>query len=64
MRREDEAAADREVVRRLSDEELERYDRALKEALEEDFAEEDLSILERVEQLYEEVVNEEPTSAS
>ena len=51
-------------MRRLTDEELELYDRALKRALEEGFAEEDRPILERVERLYEEVVNEETTSAS
>ena len=51
-------------MRRLTDEELELYDRALKRALEEGFAGEDRPILERVERLYEEVVNEETTSAS
>ena len=45
-------------MRRLTDEELERYERALDRALEEGFAEEDGPILERVERLYEEVANE------
>ena len=62
-RQEDEAAVIREVMRRLTDEELERYERALDRALEEGFAEEDRPILERVERLYEEVANE-LTSAS
>ena len=53
------------MLGRLTDEELERYDRALKRALEEEgFAKEDRHILERVQRLYEEVTNEEPTSAS
>ena len=34
VRREDEEAVGREVMRRLTDEELERYDRALERALE------------------------------
>ena len=51
-------------MRSLADEELERYDRALERALEEGFTEEDRPILERVQRLYEEVANEEPTSAS
>ena len=51
-------------MRRLTDEELEHYERALNRALEEGFAEEDRPILERVERLYEEVANEEATSAS
>jgi len=64
-RREDEAAVDREVMRRLTLEELTRYERVLERALEEEgFVEEDRPILERVEQLYEEVANEETTSAS
>jgi len=50
-------------MRRLTDGELEGYDRALKRALEERFAEEDRPILERVERLYEEVTTE-LTSAS
>ena len=54
-RREDEAAIGGEVMRRLTDEELERYERALDRALEEGFAEEDRPILERVERLYEEM---------
>jgi hypothetical protein len=46
--REDEETVSREVMRRLTDEELERYDRALKRALEEEgFAEEDRPILTR-----------------
>ena len=57
LRREDEEVVGREVLRRLTDEELERYDRALKRALEEGFAEEDRPILERVQRLYEEVAN-------
>ena len=57
-RREDEEAVGREVMRRLTDEELERYDRALERALEEGFAEEDRTILERVQRLYEEVHRE------
>ena len=64
LRREDEEAIIKEVLSRLTDEELERYDRALKRALEEGFAEEDRPILERVQRLYEEVANEETTSAS
>ena len=64
LRREDAEAVGSEVLRRLTDEELERYDRALKRALEEGFAEEDRPILERVQRLYEEVANEESTSAS
>ena len=63
LRREDEEAVGREVLHRLTDEELERYDLALKRALEEGFAEEDRPILERVQRLYEQVANEEPTSA-
>jgi len=51
-------------MRRLTNEELERYDQALDRALEEGFAEEDWPILEWVQRLYEQVVNEEPTSAS
>ena len=51
-------------MRRLTNEELERYDLALKRALEEDVAEDYRPILERVEQLYEEVANDEFTSAS
>ena len=54
-RREDEAAVVREVMRRLTDEELECYEQALNRALQEGFAEEDRPILERVERLYEEV---------
>ena len=43
----------------LTHEELERYDRVLEQALEEEgFAEEDRPILERVEWLYQEVANE------
>jgi hypothetical protein len=64
LRREDEEAVGREVMRRLTDEELELYDRALNRALKEGFAEEDRPILKRVEQLYEEVADEELTSAS
>jgi len=64
VRREDEEAVGREVMRRLTDEELERYELALKRALEEGFAEEDRPILERVQRLYEEVANDEFTSAS
>ncbi len=65
LRREDEEAVGREVMRRLTVEELKRYERALTRALEEEgFAEEDRPILERVQRLYEEVANEEPTSAS
>ena len=52
------------MMRCLTDEELERFEQALERALEEGFAEEDRPILERVERLYEEVVNEETTSAS
>ena len=63
LRQEDAEAIDREVLRRLTDEELERYERALKRALEEGFAEEDRPILERVQRLYEEVANEEHTPA-
>ena len=48
---------------RLTDEELERFDRALERALEEGFAEEDAPILERAERLCEEIANEQPTSA-
>ena len=63
-RQEDEAVGGREVMRRLTLEELKRYDQALERALEEEgFAEEDWPILERVQRLYEEVANEEPTSA-
>ena len=51
-------------MRCLTDEELERYDQALERVLEEGSAEEDWPILERVDRLYEEVANEEPTSAS
>ena len=48
-----------EVMRRLTDEELERYEEAFSRVLESgDFAEEDRSILERVEWLYEEVSRE------
>jgi hypothetical protein len=48
-----------EVMRRLTDGVLGRYDGALSRALElGEFAEEDRSILERVEQLYEEVSRE------
>ena len=50
----------REVLQRLTDEELERYHDAL-EALEEregEWAEEDLPILQRVEDLMEKVANE------
>jgi transposase len=51
-------------MRRLTDEELEWYERALKRALgEEGFAAEDRPILERVQQLYEQVADE-LTSAS
>ena len=58
-RREDEAAVGREVMRRLTDEELERYDGALSRALElGEFAEEDRPILKRVQRLYEEVSRE------
>ena len=57
-RREDEVAVGGEVMRRLTDEELGRYERALNRALEEGFAEEDRPILERVEWLYEEVSRE------
>ena len=64
VRREAEEAVGRKVLRRLTDEELERFDRALERALEEGFAEEDRPILERVERLFEEVASEEPTSAS
>ena len=50
------------MLRRLIDEELKRFDRALERALkEEGFAEEDRPILERVERLYKEVANEELT---
>jgi hypothetical protein len=63
LRREDEDAVGRKVMRRLTDEELEWYERALTRALEEGFAEEDRPILERIQRLYEEVTNEEPTSA-
>ena len=64
MRREDEEAVGREVMRRLTDEELEWYERALKRALgEEGYAAEDRPILERVQQLYEQVADE-LTSAS
>jgi hypothetical protein len=63
LRREDEAAVGGKVMRRLTDEELERYEQALDRALEEGFAEEDWPILERVQRLYEEVANE-ATSAS
>jgi hypothetical protein len=49
---------------RLTFEELTRYERALKRALEERFAEEDRLILELVQRLYEEVANDEFTSAS
>ena len=59
----DEAAVGGEVMRRITDEELERYERALDRALQEGFAEEDRPILERVERLYEEVANEGLTSA-
>lgn len=52
-------------MQHLTEEELKRYERALYRSLEEEgFAEEDRPILERVERLYEEVANEEPTSAS
>ena len=52
LRREAEEAVGREVTRRLPDEELKRYDRALERALEEEgFAEEDAPILERVQRL-------------
>jgi hypothetical protein len=52
-------------MRRLTDEELERFDRALERALEEEgFAEEDRPILERIQRLYEEVANEGLTSTS
>ena len=61
---EDAKAIGRDVLRRLTDEELERYDLALKRALEKGFAEEDRPILEGIERLCEEVANEEPTSAS
>jgi hypothetical protein len=64
VRREAEEAVGRKVLRRLTDEELECYIRALKRALEKGFAEEDRPILERVQRLYEEVANEETTSAS
>jgi len=64
VRQEYAEAIGREVLRRLTDKELERYELALKRALEEGFAEEDRSILERVQRLYEEVANDEFTSAS
>ena len=51
------------MMRRLTDEELERFDLALERVLEEGFAEEDRSILERVQRLYEQVADE-LTSAS
>jgi hypothetical protein len=62
--REAEDAVGREVMRRLTDEELKCYIGALERALEEKFTEEDRPILERVQRLYEEVANEQPTSAS
>ena len=59
LRQEDAEAIGQEVLHRLTDEELERYERALKRALEEkEFAEEDRPILERVQQLYEQVADE------
>jgi len=61
---EDAKAIGRDVLRRLTDEELERYDLALKRALEKGFAEEDRPILERVQRLYKEVANEGLSSAS
>ena len=51
-------AVGREVMRRLTDEELERYEQALNRALEEGFVEEDRPILERVVRLYEKVSRE------
>ncbi len=63
VQREDEDAVGREIMRRLTDEELERYIRALERVLEEGFTEEDRPILERVERLFEEVADEELTSA-
>jgi hypothetical protein len=45
-------------MRRLTDEELERYEQALNRALEEGFVEEDRPILERVVRLYEKVSRE------
>jgi hypothetical protein len=64
IRREDEAVVGREVMRRLTDEELDTYEEALRRALESgEFAEENRPILERVQRLYEEVANE-VTSAS
>jgi hypothetical protein len=50
-RRKDEAAVGRAVMRRLTEEKLGRYERALAQALEKGFAEEDRPILERVERL-------------
>ena len=64
VRREDEEAVVREVLRRLTDEELDAYEEALRRALESgEFAEQDRPILERVERLYEQVADE-LTSAS
>lgn len=60
-REEDGEAISREVLGRLTDEELKRFDQALERALEEGVAEEDGPVLERVQRLYEEVANVEPT---
>ena len=46
------------MTRRLTDEEFERCDRALKRAVEKGFAEEDRPILERVQRLYKQVADE------
>ena len=65
LRRKDEDAVSWEVIGRLSYEELSAYDAALGRVLESgESAEGDRPILERVQQLYEEVASAELTSAS
>jgi hypothetical protein len=59
-REEDRAAVSREVLRRMTDEELRAYEAAPRRAKEAvgEFTEEDRPILERAEELYEEVGRE------
>ncbi len=64
FRKGDEAVS-REVLRRMTDEELEAYDEVLRRALEGGgFIEEDRPILEPAEELYREVRNERTTQTA